>query len=84
MKSLRFIHYLIATIGGYFWLPCPICGKSFGGHEWQTDKPNSTIMTSWSTGTGVCPKCHDKAKEYNGEWMAANKSFHPDPKKPGR
>lgn len=22
-----------ANSRGYFWLPCPICGKEFGGHE---------------------------------------------------
>ena len=26
------IHYWYARIFGYFWLPCPICGKMFGGH----------------------------------------------------
>jgi predicted RNA-binding Zn-ribbon protein involved in translation (DUF1610 family) len=24
---------LRAWLGGYFWLPCPICGQHFGGHE---------------------------------------------------
>lgn len=24
---------LRANIGGYFWLPCKICGEYFGGHE---------------------------------------------------
>lgn len=22
-----------AYLGGYFWLPCPICGEEFGGFE---------------------------------------------------
>ncbi len=22
-----------ARLGGYFWLPCPLCGRMFGGHE---------------------------------------------------
>ena len=22
-----------AKLLGYFWLPCPVCGKHFGGHE---------------------------------------------------
>ncbi|PSU31709.1 hypothetical protein C9I99_21210 [Photobacterium lutimaris] len=22
-----------ATSGGWFWMPCPVCGHEFGGHE---------------------------------------------------
>lgn len=29
----RWLQHLIATLGGYFWLPCPSCGEPFGGHE---------------------------------------------------
>lgn len=29
----RFLHYLIAKLSGYFWLPCERCGRMFGGHE---------------------------------------------------
>lgn len=27
----RMFHRLYASILGYFWLPCPICGRPFGG-----------------------------------------------------
>lgn len=30
---MRFLHRLYAFFFGYFWLPCPVCGKYFGGHE---------------------------------------------------
>lgn len=30
---MRLLHRLYAKIFGYFWLPCPICWKEFGGHE---------------------------------------------------
>lgn len=33
MTSFRWFHYLYAKLHGYFWLPCPICGRNFGGHE---------------------------------------------------
>jgi hypothetical protein len=33
MKFGRFFHRLYAYLFGYFWLPCPICGQRFGGHE---------------------------------------------------
>lgn len=29
----RWLAHLRAIIGGYFWLPCPVCGQMFGGHE---------------------------------------------------
>jgi len=29
----RWMHRAWARIGGYFWLPCPECGRMFGGHE---------------------------------------------------
>ena len=30
---MRFLHRIYARFMGYFWLPCPACGKMFGGHE---------------------------------------------------
>lgn len=58
----RFLHWLYAEINGYFWLPCPICGKCFGGHEWIDG--NSLRKTEYS-GAGVCPKCGEKARDIN-------------------
>lgn len=29
----RFLHRFYAWAFGYFWLPCPVCGEMFGGHE---------------------------------------------------
>jgi hypothetical protein len=31
----RWLNRLIAHLGGYFWMPCPLCGEMFGGHEWR-------------------------------------------------
>jgi hypothetical protein len=31
----RWLNHLWAGLAGYFWLPCPLCGKEFGGHEWD-------------------------------------------------
>ena len=42
-----------AAACGHFWLPCPVCGQMFGGHErgggilWQTEH----------SGTMTCPNC---------------------------
>lgn len=30
---MRFLNWLYAELFNYFWLPCPICGQMFGGHE---------------------------------------------------
>jgi len=30
---LRWLARIIAFVGGYFWLRCPICGKFFAGFE---------------------------------------------------
>jgi hypothetical protein len=73
LRLPRFLHCWYAFFMGYFWLPCPLCNRKFGGHEW-TGGPNDhdSIMTSWSSGTGVCPNCHDAAGEYNKKWMEDN------------
>ena len=66
-KILRIYHQLYALFHGYFWLPCPICSKNFGGHE-QTH----CIYTGGdaylpSGGEEVCPECEDEAKRRNIE-----------------
>ena len=33
MKLFRRLNKLYANVFGYFWLPCPVCGEDFGGHE---------------------------------------------------
>lgn len=30
---MRLLNRVYAWIFGYFWLPCPVCGDHFGGHE---------------------------------------------------
>lgn len=30
---MRLFHKMYARLFGYFWLPCPVCTKEFGGHE---------------------------------------------------
>ena len=54
----RLLNRIYAFIHGYFWLPCPICGQYFGGHEWKTDSPNAFVQLADDTGgTGICPDC---------------------------
>jgi len=56
----RWLNWLRALVGGYFWLPCPMCGKSFGGHEWTV-----SLHSSWGDGEGVCPMCAEEAERLN-------------------
>lgn len=49
-----------ARHNGYFWLPCPLCGEHFGGHEWLRD--TAALSATINTDTpgifqGICPKC---------------------------
>lgn len=33
MRLPRWMHHAYAFLAGYFWIPCPGCGRAFGGHE---------------------------------------------------
>lgn len=50
---------LRAALGGYFWLPCPLCGTMFGGHEWHdVGYLSSSVPTDREGGRrGICPRC---------------------------
>lgn len=54
----RWPHRLYARLNGYFWHPCPICGRKFGGHEWSAygyeSIPHATRPFS---AVAVCPWC---------------------------
>ena len=54
----RFVERWYAKATGRFWLPCPICGEMFGGHEWAGD-----LMDSIGHGRAVCANCADEAWE---------------------
>ena len=30
---MRLFHKMYARLFGYFWIPCPVCKRYFGGHE---------------------------------------------------
>jgi len=59
MKN-RFFNKVYAWLMGYYWIPCPICGKSFGGHE-----EHGGLLTSEHEGISVCYDCKNKAEEIN-------------------
>ena len=57
----RLAHLNYAAAHGYFWIPCPLCGYEFGGHEWRhiDGKRASVYLNSAkpTTGTAICPPC---------------------------
>ena len=55
----RSVHRMIALAGGFFWGPCPRCGRESGGHEprggtdWREyDKDGYPVL-----GSVCCAKC---------------------------
>ena len=66
---MRWAHRLWAFLRGYFWIPCPVCGRDFGGHEasgaalWKSpgcgrvvcrDQDCITVaLNSWRAGEGI-------------------------------
>ena len=67
-KKPRWLQKLYADFRGYFWLPCVICGKPFGGHETS----NTSLYHSWNDGQSICVNCEDEAKKRNKEFFKNN------------
>jgi hypothetical protein len=79
-KAARF-----AKMNGYFWLPCPTCGRYFSGNEWLIADWSARVITSNAHqvcsiptkgggeghGTGICPHC-TKAGVGLRAWAAVN------------
>lgn len=69
----RFLHHIYAKALGYFWLPCPLCGEHFGGHEWMESKTRmerrASIPTGPNTAIGVCRNCIDEADKITEEYF---------------
>lgn len=66
----RWLNKFYAAVNGCFWLPCPICGENFGGHEVKT----MGLMLSWESGKCVCrkPDCISETKRRNEVFMATH------------
>ena len=62
----RWLNCLYAFVWGYFWLPCPLCGRKFGGHE-----RGGSLYCGYGTSVGVCPDCSDEAKRRNAEYFTS-------------
>jgi hypothetical protein len=56
----RMAHSMWASRFGYFWMPCPICDVSFGGHQWKTstELPGEIRHpTEPFKHIAICPRC---------------------------
>ena len=62
---MRWLNKLYAWIRGYFWQPCPICGRMFGGHEIA----DFSLLESKYLGGLVCKKCNDEARKRNRRYI---------------
>lgn len=71
VKLPRIFHRIWAFMNVYFWLPCPLCGKYFGGHEIY-DSFAQSIMTNHHSGKTVCPDCVLEAKSQRERFMTLN------------
>ena len=54
---MRWYHRIRAFATGHFWMPCPNCGRMFGGHE--TGGGTQWTGTPFLPGVGFvcCPHC---------------------------
>lgn len=50
----RFHHYFARQFG-YFWKPCPLCGREYGGHELGSSIPDPLRGEGW--GRAICSEC---------------------------
>ena len=60
---MRLLNKIYAKVFGYFWLPCPVCGKEYGGHEHVWTVP---LIADDGRAYGVCShECGKKAQALN-------------------
>jgi hypothetical protein len=56
-------HRFYAWVCGYGWLPCPLCGTPFGGHQWRDIGGRSSTIPdpkrpgAPGAGVAICPAC---------------------------
>ena len=60
MRIPRWCHKIYANLLGYFWSPCPICGRMYGGHE-----EHGSLMIDWGSGRCTCINCAEEADKRN-------------------
>lgn len=51
----RGVHAAYARRYGFFWMPCPLCGRCFGGHESGGAIPDP--LSGPGRGISICAPC---------------------------
>ncbi len=66
MRHPRLWHRLYAFAGAYYWKPCPLCQKYYGGHE-EIKGYLEKGSQYWGSQHGimVCPECRSYAEHLN-------------------
>ena len=65
----RLYNWFKAFFSGYYWKPCPLCQKKFGGHE---NKDDCDLMTSQSSGTSACQECYEIVQRLNDKFIKSD------------
>jgi hypothetical protein len=52
----RWLAKFVADTFGYFWAPCPLCGKYYSGREWRLNQYAGLPPNEQGIGEGVCPR----------------------------
>lgn len=59
--AARWRHRRYAIRHGFFWMPCPMCGRYTGGHEWSDIGELRSVIyvigDREGLGHGICRKC---------------------------
>ncbi|MCC5574510.1 hypothetical protein IMZ11_02505 [Microtetraspora sp. AC03309] len=58
----RRFHHAYATTFGFYWLPCPLCGREHGGHEGGKTIPDPIHGPLY--GIVICSRCSHCHPDY--------------------
>jgi len=61
---IEWIEHLWAKVFGYFWMPCPNCGRMYGGHE-DGGGLYKSVWSDYAVPTCADPKCKEEVHEKN-------------------
>ncbi len=51
------IHERYARTNGFFWLPCVLCSRPYGGHQSGGRIPDPEYGPGSGRSIGICPRC---------------------------
>ncbi|GGV45732.1 hypothetical protein [Streptomyces spectabilis] len=56
-QSWTRIHHRYAERHGYYWLPCILCTRPYGGHQYAGSIPDPVYGPGSGRSVGICPHC---------------------------